>query len=159
MQNQTFEEIYEWVNSFSRQDRIFSPTNAKFDFKITNGALVISRTLETPVMMSIFCEKKASEFEVANPLFRRGHYTTLLRADKHEVGSLLWLYTEKNTMNSEEVPIIQDDLMLSMAFLVEQEQAKDVDVVCTQSENRKLSIAVSITPEGDIQPFSETFLV
>lgn len=159
MAQETFQEVYEWLNTFSRQDDIFSPTNAKYDFEIEKGVLAIRKTLQTPVMMALFCEKQASDVDVENPLYRRGHYTTMLRTDGHEVGSLLWNYTEKRTVNSDEVPNIQDDLMRATAFLVEQGQAKDVDIACGLSENRKLTIAVEVTPQGDIEPFSKNFLV
>lgn len=159
MAQETFEEVYEWLNTFSRQDDIFSPTNAKYDFEIEKGALSVRKTLQTPIMMALFCEKQASDVDVQNPFYCRGHYTTMLRTDGHEVGSFLWYYTEKNTVNSGQLPNIQDDLMRATAFLVEQGQAKDVDIVCGLSENRKLTIAVDVAPQSDIEPFSKNFLV
>lgn len=58
----------------------------------SDGDIEMTEGLETAVLMSILCEKRADADEITAPEFRRGDWSNTLNDDTdYEVGSKLWL--------------------------------------------------------------------
>lgn len=61
------------------------------DFDST-GDFVLTDGLDTAIQMSVLCEKRADDSDVARPEYRRGDWSNELNeVDDYEVGSKLWL--------------------------------------------------------------------
>lgn len=56
-----------------------------------NGDLKLEDGYETNIIMSLFCDRRASQFEVLEPMMRRGWWGNTLNDDNFELGSKLWL--------------------------------------------------------------------
>lgn len=66
-----------------------------FDLEVANGDLKISQGLESPLLVSLFSDRRAFEDEVADPERRRGWIgDDLLPAVDDRFGSGLWLYEQ-----------------------------------------------------------------
>jgi phage gp46-like protein len=67
--------------------------NAQYwDISFTDGDFTLTYGFETALLMSLFCEKRASKSEVPNLALRRGWWgNTVGDWDNYEIGSKLWL--------------------------------------------------------------------
>ena len=115
-------------------------------------------SLETPIFMGVFCEKRATEYQVPNIFLRKGHYTTLLRSDGREVGSLLWLYKEKKVLTQDLLPLIKDDIQTSLEFLITQGQASDIQVDGSYNyTTSSITLDIKVTGKNGIDVFNKSF--
>lgn len=69
-----------------------------------DGSLVFENSLDNAINMSLFCDARADESEVQVPELRRGWWGNTLNDDGHEIGSKLWLLSQRRssqaTLNS-----------------------------------------------------------
>lgn len=155
---QTLEDATKWVSSYYRQDDIFSPNNSIYDFSLEKGILKIVNSLETPIFMGVFCEKRATEYQVPNIFLRKGHYTTLLRSDGHEVGSLLWFYKEKKVLTQDLLPLVKDEIQTALQFLITQGQASDIQVDGSYNyTTNSIALDIKVTGKNGIDVFNKSF--
>ncbi|MFA5369085.1 MAG: phage GP46 family protein, partial [Candidatus Paceibacterota bacterium] len=72
-------------------DLKLNDTNTYYDFTFLNGDFELTYELDTALLLSIFCEKRAASSEVPAPEMRRGWWgNTVLGYDNYEMGSKLW---------------------------------------------------------------------
>ena len=65
------------------------------DIGFVNGDIETTRDLETAVLLSIFCERRADSSEVPIAKYRRGWVGNILMFDSlDEMGSKLWLLSQ-----------------------------------------------------------------
>jgi len=72
------------------------------DISFVNGDIETTRNLDTAVLLSIFCERRADSSEVPIAKYRRGWIGNILMFDSlDEMGSKLWLlYQARATQNN-----------------------------------------------------------
>lgn len=61
------------------------------DVDTSTGDLLLEDGFDTSLIVSIFGERRAAQYEVAKPSQRRGWWGNTTRVDGHEDGSKLWL--------------------------------------------------------------------
>lgn len=72
-------------------EAVLDPT--AYDFSIgPDGDILTADQLDTALLMSIFCERRAAAAEVPHPEFRRGWIGN--EGTGFEIGSKLWLYEQ-----------------------------------------------------------------
>ena len=80
------------IGLFLNQDNIY-------DIQIgSNGDLVPVYGMETAILMSFYCERRADSSEVANPIYQRGWWGNQFSENTgYEIGSKNWLlYQSRN---------------------------------------------------------------
>lgn len=75
-----------------------------YDMSFTGGDFTLTDGFDTALLMSLFCERRASESEIPAPELRRGWWGNLLSDFiRFEIGSKLWLLAQaratENTLN------------------------------------------------------------
>ena len=83
----------------------FDETKGCYDFVMdSEGNLEFENSLDNAINMSLFCDARADESEVQVPELRRGWWGNTLNEDGHEIGSKLWLLSQRRarptTLNS-----------------------------------------------------------
>ena len=72
-----------------------------YDFNFINGDFELTQGMETALLMSIFCEKRAGVSEIPAPELRRGWWGNLVNGyDNYEIGSKLWLLEQARRDNT-----------------------------------------------------------
>lgn len=108
------------------------------------GDFLMTDSIETAVIMSVLCERRAKEYEVAVPTYRRGWIGNLLYSDKgEENGSGVWLY-EQNRLNSVTINGVRDEVDKSLVWLVN-DRVNEINVKSTPINGK---ILVSIKAYG-----------
>jgi len=82
-------------------DILLNKNNGYYDFSITNGDFTLTYGFETALLMSIYCEKRATQSEVPRAELRRGWWGNRVNDyDNYEQGSKLWLLDQsRNNLN------------------------------------------------------------
>lgn len=72
-------------------DILLNNDNDYYDISFTNGDFSLTYGLDTALLLSIFCEVRASSSEVPMPEMRRGWWgNTVSGFDNYEMGSKIW---------------------------------------------------------------------
>lgn|SRR5512139_3921855 len=90
--------------------------NRHYDFSLdAAGDIATADQLDTALLMSLFCERRASASEVPHPQLRRGWIGN--EGTDFELGSKLWLYEQarltRTTLNS-----LETEVMAGLQWLV-----------------------------------------
>jgi phage gp46-like protein len=98
------------------------------DISFTNGDFTLTNGMETALLMSIYCEKRASESEIPAPEMRRGWWgNTVLGFGNYEIGSKIWLLEQARKDNIT-LGLSRTYSADSLQWLIEDNLAKDVTV-------------------------------
>ncbi|OGO02359.1 MAG: hypothetical protein A2Y72_02200 [Chloroflexi bacterium RBG_13_53_26] len=102
----------------------------EYDFRLdANGDIATADQLDTALLMSLFCERRAAESEMPVPELRRGWIGNVATPD-FEIGSKLWLYEQaritRTTLNG-----ITAEALAGLNWLVEDGIAESVIVNTT----------------------------
>jgi phage gp46-like protein len=74
------------------KDILLNKDSGYLDIGFTNGDLTLTSGFETALVMSLFCEKRATVAEVPRLELRRGWWgNTVSDYSNYEIGSKLWL--------------------------------------------------------------------
>lgn len=118
-----------------------------FDIDWTDdGDFVMSDTYETPIFMSVFCERRARPHEVPTPEYRRGWIGNLLYEDGDEDGSGVWLYNQSR-LNLSTLNGVRDEVEKGLLWFVEEDIADSV-AVTTQPVGGKIEVDIGMTSEN-----------
>lgn len=105
----------------------------QYDFALdAQGDIETADQLETAILMSLFCEKRAAPSEVPNPSRRRG-WIGNVATPGIEIGSKLWLY-EQARVTRTVLNGIQAEGLDAVNWLVEDGIASRVDTNVTTNE-------------------------
>lgn len=135
-------------------DILIAPNdNGIYDISWTSeGDFMMTHSLETATLMSLTCERRAKEYEITMPEYRRGWIGNLLFEDvDHEDGCGNWLYEQKR-LNSKTINGIRDESEKGMLWMIQDGVAKQVNVT---SGLHQMAIFVDIK----IQLLDDTFYV
>lgn len=112
------------------------------DFTTTDG-------MDTSLLMSFFCQRRADETEISAPQLRSGWVGNLLKSDNFpDVGSKLWLvYSATNTQNTlnKAISYVRD----SLSWLTELKYADSVNVTGS-IENTSMILYVQIFKDANL---------
>lgn len=115
-----------------------------WDIDFSNGDFELTDSLDTAVYMSIFCEKRASESQVAEPSLRRGHFTNdFNEISEYEVGSLFWLYTQQAKNTSENLTLLENSIIEGLDWLIEDDIISEVNV-SAQRVSSKVTLEIEL---------------
>ena len=122
------------------QDAVLSLTAGIYDMQIdTNGDIQTEDFFDTSLLMSLFCERRASASEMPDSELRRGWIGNESTPD-FEIGSKLWLYSQarvtRTTLNG-----IETAVKNGLQWMVDDGLAVSVDVTAILGNG---SIAVTI---------------
>lgn len=87
-------------------DAVLGPTTlVKWDISLDDeGDILTSGFFDTSLLVSLFCERRASASEVANPIGRRGWIGNESFVQGFQIGSKIWLFEQsrlaQNTLNN-----------------------------------------------------------
>lgn len=96
---------------------------------------------DTSIIMSLFCERRASESEVPASHLRRGW---IGNDPDFEIGSKLWLFDQAR-LNLNTINGIRSAIKSGLQWMVEDDIAIDVTVVVTLSGTSTVTTTVTIT--------------
>ena len=104
--------------------------NDSYDFKIAaNGDIETADQLDTALLMSLFCERRAAPSEMPVPELRRG-WIGNVATPGFEIGSKLWLYEQarlsRTTLNG-----MTAEALVGLDWLVDDRIASSVEVETT----------------------------
>ena len=116
-----------------------------YDIDLTdNGDLLSTQGLDTAILMSIFCEKRANEDEIPRPEYRRGDWSNELNEiSDYEVGSKLWLLDQARTSQSsldDAIEYIREGLQ----WLIDDGYILDVDIT-GELTTRQATFTITLT--------------
>lgn len=113
----------------------FTHNGLYYDISYKNGDIETIDNLETAILMSLYCEKRASPDEVSEPLRRRGHFSNLGNSVQgYERGCLLWLYTEQAINNDDTRNKILATVQAGLQWFVEDGIANNIECSFTSIE-------------------------
>lgn len=118
-----------------------------FDIDWTeDGDLVMDDTYETTLLMSVFCERRAKDYEIALPQYRRGWIGNLLYEDGSEDGSGVWLY-EQSRKNQKTINGVRDEVEKGLLWFIEDDYADQIDV-SSSPLGRDILVSIVITSDN-----------
>ncbi len=116
--------------------KLFQDGNNNWDIDFANGDFALTQGLDTAIYMSLFCEKRADNSEVLNPILRRGHFTNEFSpVENYEVGSKLWLYIEQARNTNQNTSLIEDSIRDGLKWLIDQSIINDINIVTNFSKS------------------------
>ena len=125
-----------------------------YDIEFDNdGDFLLTSGLETAILMSLLCEKRADASEITDPKWRRGDWSNELNdVEDYEIGSKIWLLgsgrNTQETLNNG-IEAIQDGLQ----WLIDDNIIKAVTVTGTVGI-RKIIYEIKITkPNNEIETY------
>lgn len=117
-------------------------TDAGFDVVIEGGDLVLEDSPITPVLVSIFSDRRRED---SDPIFderdldRRGWWAD---SEADRFGSGLWLYLWRTTLTLRNIEKIRETLLNSLLWMVEDGFAARVEVQAERVGVDRLSICI-----------------
>lgn len=118
-----------------------------FDIDWTeDGDFVMSETYETTVFMSVFSERRAKDYEIALPQYRRGWIGNLLYTDGFEDGCGAWLYEQRRLIQST-INGVRDEVEKGLLWFIEDDYADQINVSAAPDDG-KIRVSVVINSEN-----------
>lgn len=109
-------------------DAVLALNNGLYDFQLDdNGDIKTADMFDTAVLMSIFCERRASSSEVPNSNQRRGWIGNESYDDGFENGSKFWLY-EQARMTRTMLNGVETAIANGLRWFIEDGIATDITV-------------------------------
>jgi phage gp46-like protein len=125
------------------------------------GDIALTNGLDTALYMSIFCQVRALAEEISDPLKRRGHFTNIFSdVEGYEVGSKMWLYTERVANTERNAELIKNACKDGLQWLITDNIIKNFKVeVLRKSSQIQINIELKITDEETLyrEAFINTF--
>ena len=125
-------------------------TEGYYDLDFDNGDLYSTDGFTSALLMSIFCERRATPSEVAPPEKRRGWWgNAFLGFTDFEMGSKLWLLSQaradQNSLNNS-ITFTNN----ALEWLVDDKYIDKVNVSAEYDEQNKLLLAIQLLIGQDI---------
>jgi len=120
-----------------------------------NGDLAKTDSLDTAVYMSVLCEKKADKNKVANPLLRRGHFSTLFY--NYEVGSFLWFYAYQKNITTQTLELIKKTITEGLKWFLDDKIMTKTEVLAKKKENG-IEIDINLFGKKDDSKYYNLFV-
>jgi phage gp46-like protein len=117
-----------------------------FDFVVTDdGDLATSTGLESPLVVSLFSDRRAYEDEVPDPMRRRGwlHANLVGQSEDENFGSGIWLY-EQARLSSDTVLGVEMEVRQALDWMIEERLISGSEVRVTPIPGRRL-LLIAIT--------------
>jgi len=131
-------------------DAILVESNNGFDFNIdSNGDIETENFFDTAILMSIFCERRATASEVPQSHQRRG-WIGNEQGDGFEIGSKLWLF-EQSRVTRSLLSDIEKVVFNSLSWLIDDNYAVNIEAKAELSDNT-VTLTVTIeTPSSKVE--------
>lgn len=130
----------------------FDPATLSADLSITDGQIATDADLETAVILSLFCDRRAEADDDVdgNPADRRGWWADAYAAiDGDAYGSRLWLLARAKQTNATLIRA-REYVEEALAWMIEDGVATTVTATTWWVRQGLLGIAIEITrPTGD----------
>jgi phage gp46-like protein len=125
----------------------YDPTTQVFDLSQEGSDLATDDTLASAVLMSLFCDRLAEDYEVGSGEDRRGWWADTFADVPHKTGSRLWLLERNKQLPS----IVQRAKLYceeALAWLVEDKLCTAVVVTAFAAAPGYLSAIVKLELNG-----------
>lgn len=125
-------------------------TDGYYDIAFDNGDLKSTEGFTSALLMSIFCERRATPSEVATPEKRRGWWgNSFLGFTDFEIGSKLWLLSQAR---ADQVSLNNSITYANNAldWLIEDKYIDKVNVSAEYDEQNRLLLAIQLLIGQDI---------
>lgn len=120
-----------------------------YDIAVENGDFATVGGLETAIILSTFCDKRANQNEARQITARRGWVGDVYIAQNFSLGSKLWLLSQAR-LNGETINNCTNYLQDAFAWMVEDGYLKSVNVA-SKGDYAEQSITSRVTfvePDG-----------
>jgi phage gp46-like protein len=110
----------------------------------SNGDFDMEDGFDTAIIMSLFCEKRASESEVSEATLRRGWIgNKYYNEDGGENGSKIWVHTEQGRITNTNLNNVKNTGQLGLDWFVEQEFLNKIETGIV-TVNRQPNLEVTL---------------
>lgn len=120
-----------------------------------NGDLAKTDSLDTAVYMSVFCEKRADEKKVTNPLLRRGHFTNNFY--NYEIGSFLWFYAYQTNITMEKLELIKKAVLEGLKWFLD-EKIMTKTIVNAKKRDNGIDLNIELVGKRDNSKYYNLFV-
>lgn len=121
-----------------------------FDIDWTeDGDFSMTDTFETALFMSVFSERRAKEYEVVLPQYRRGWIGNLIYADGFEDGCGVWIFEQRRRTQST-INGVRDEIEKGLIWLIDDDYANQINVDAEPSDQKILVSVVVKSNETEI---------
>jgi phage gp46-like protein len=122
---------------------LFKDSSGIYDFQLDQtGDIKTEDFFDTSILMSIFCERRASVNEMTVSQYRRG-WIGNESTPNFEIGSKLWLFEQsrltRNTLNG-----INSVVKESLNWMIDDGIALEISVVSELNQNNRIVIEVTL---------------
>jgi len=132
--------------------RISQEQNGSFDLSVgANGDLETVAGFDTAILMSVFCERRASADQVPTPRLRRGWIGNEDGDDPDfEIGSLIWLY-EQARLNSDTANGVESHANTALAWFLEDNLLTQIETEASFSGAGVSLLVIFRTETGPVE--------
>jgi phage gp46-like protein len=124
--------------------KIIYDKDGYFDIDIKNGDIQTDEDIETAVLISLFCDRRANDDEI-DVLDKRGWYGDLYSIQQNDkTGSKLWLL-KREKLTALTIARIRNYSNEALAHLVEDKRVKDIDVNVEKLATEAVLLTVKVT--------------
>ena len=106
-----------------------------YDINITDdGDIETSDTYDTPIIMSLFTDERATSVDVNNVIFRRGWFGSLINNKDYQdlpYGSRLWLLAGRITQKTKN--LAENFSYIALEWLKKFESVRDINIATSLS--------------------------
>jgi phage gp46-like protein len=108
-------------------------TSGIYEFSYgADGDFVMEDGFDTQILMSFFCQKRANESEIAEPIYRGGWVgNKYYNEDGYENGSKIWVHTNQGRITNTSINDTVDAGQKGLNWLVDDELLNDIEVTAT----------------------------
>jgi phage gp46-like protein len=115
-----------------------------YDFQLTDdGDIATVDAFDTALLMSLFCERRATESEIPSAHLRRGWIGNESDQEGFEIGSKLWLY-EQSRITKTLIQEIVSATLNGLQWLIDDNLATSINV-SAKLQNNNIVIEVIIS--------------
>lgn len=137
-------------------DKTIVENDEFYDVGIENGDFALVEGFSTALQMSMFCERRANETEVAIPYLRRGWWGNITNdVIDYEVGSKIWL-TEQAKADNLLLTRVKNYISDSLQWLVDDNHITHYEVTTYYRNNETIVADVNLYRYTDLIA-NETF--
>ena len=111
------------------EDAVLIDHGSYYDIDITDsGDILVEGSLDSVIIVSLFAEKRAEEYEIAQPERRSGWIGNI--NSEHQIGSKIWLYYQSR-IDGDAINGIRDEAESALKFLLDDGLLKNIIVDVT----------------------------
>lgn len=117
--------------------KLYQNNTGQYDIRWNDdGDFSMTSTLDTAALLSLTNERRAKDYEINDPKYRRGWIGNLLyKNTDHEDGCGNWLYEQKR-LNSKTVNGVRDESEKGLLWMVSDDLAKTIEVKAVIKDSR-----------------------